>query len=318
MHLCGEKGELMRLGIDFGGTNLKVGVFSEQGEVISFVDRKLTSFLGNGKLLQNLIDYIKPITEKYSLKNGGLAIKGLVDPEAGCVINDIGAGNLLAGINLQEAFENTLGIEFVIDNDARAYAWGEWLFGAGKGTNPMLCMTLGTGIGSALVLDGKPYQGIDPSSGLLGGHISIDKNGPQCPCGSRGCLELYCSATAFKKRVVKALPELSDRSNILSDFFKEIENGNTEYLPTLQSFQEDLALGIVNIIYAYGPEMVVIGGGVMRSSHLILPKVIELVHKMAWTYPRGSVKIRAAELDNKAAALGIAFHPKFDRENINR
>jgi len=299
----------MRLGIDYGGTNIKFGVFHDDASEVLFRQEKLSDFIEQGQLLDNLINYTTSIVEDCPVEAGGLGIKGLIDPHRGIIHNDIGAGELLAGKDLRKAFKNALNIPFAIDNDARAYAWGEWRFGAGKGSNPMVCMTLGTGIGCALIINGKPYEGIDPSSALLGGHISIDRNGPPCPCGSRGCLESYCFAEAFNQRVKAAHHELADLTEPLPIFFNKLRKGNTVYRVTLNAFQKDLALGIVNLVHAYGPETVVLGGGVMNSSDLILPEVIEMVHEMAWTHPRRSVKIRAAVLGNRAATIGMAFHP---------
>ena len=302
----------LRLGIDFGGTNVKFGLFRYDASEVLFRREKLIEFTRQGNLLTNLIDFTKSFIEGYSVEAGGFGLKGLVDTERGIVHNDIGAGNLLAGEDLRGRFKKALEIPFVVDNDARAYAWGEWKFGAGQNSNPMVCMTLGTGIGSALIVNGKPYIGVDPSSALLGGHISIDRNGPKCPCGSRGCLESYCSATALGERVKIAHSEFTDIDEPLPQFFMAIRDGNTTNLSTLREFQRDLALGIVNLVHAYGPETVVLGGGVMNSADVILPELIEMVHEMTWTYPRKSVKIKAAALKNRAAAIGMAFHPSLD------
>ena len=297
----------MYLGIDYGGTNLKTGIFSADGKTIKFEEKKLIEFTSQKNLLDTLIKHALDFTKGYGIKKGGLAIKGLVNTEDGKVEDDIGAGSLLAGLNLRKAFGEALDVPFNLENDARAYAWGEFKFGAGKGSRAMVCMTLGTGLGCALVADDKPYQGSDPLGGLLGGHISIDRNGPECPCGNKGCLELYCSATAFSKRVQEEHTELTNSGRTLENFFETIRDGNKLYEVTLNEFQEDLAVGIVNVIHAYGPDVVVIGGGVMNSSDLILPGLIEKVHERAWTFPRGKVQIKASLLGNKAAAMGVAF-----------
>jgi len=307
----------MRIGIDFGGTNLKIGLFREDGCEVPFRQLKVADLNRDDGLLENLIDAVIEFIGEQPVSKGGMAVKGLVDPKTGVWHSDIGELQYFANRNLREAFGNELGIPFAVDNDARAYAWGEWLFGAGRGSNPLLCMTLGTGIGSALIIDGKPYEGADPASGLLGGHISIDRNGPTCPCGSRGCLESYCSATAFGQRVKKAHVELEQYSEPLPVFFEAVRFGKTEYLPTLRTFLQDLALGIVNVIHAYGPETIVLGGGVLNSADIILPDLIEMVHAMAWTFPRKTVKIKAAALGNRAAALGAAIHPLLD-QSIHR
>jgi glucokinase len=298
--------------MDFGGTNLKAGIFDHHGSAIAFVERKLSDFTQKGDLLQNLISQVKIITEGHVIEAGGLAIKGLINTKTGVLEDDIGAGGLLAGRDLRKVFGEALQIPFVVENDARAYAWGEWRFGAGIDSKVMVCMTLGTGLGCALVVDQKPYQGSDPLGGVLGGHISIDRNGPKCPCGNFGCLELYCSAPAFNQKVKSAHPELSGYEDALPIFFKGIGKNKKEYVETLRSFQNDLAIGVVNVIHAYGPDRVVIGGGVMRSSEYILPYLVENVHEMAWTFPRKKVIITAAKLANKGAAMGVAFHPLLD------
>ncbi len=297
----------MRIGIDFGGTNLKSGIFSEDGETVVFYEDKLNDFTVSGDLLKNLISHVKKISKDFKLNSGGLAVKGLVNIETGILEDDIGAGALLAGKNLKEIFSNELKIPFNVENDARAYAMGEYKFGAGKGSKAMVCMTLGTGVGCAVILNGKPFYGSDPLGGILGGHISINKDGPECPCGNKGCLELYCSATAFMQRVAVEHPDLKNNEYILEEFFKKIENNDDNYFNTLHGFQDDLSIGIVNAIHAYAPEIVVLGGGVMKSSHLFLPRLIELVHKRAWTFPRKKVQIKASILGNKAAAMGAAF-----------
>ncbi len=308
----------MRFGMDFGGTNLKAGVFNEAGESIVFEQTPLRSHM-QGDLLDNLIVYALRLTGGYDITAGGLAIKGLVDSKAGRVVEDVGEGNLLAGADLRGAFRRALGVPFAVENDARAYAWGEWCFGAGQGTEVMACLTLGTGVGGAVVTHGAPYIGADPLGGILGGHLTIDRNGPPCPCGSRGCLELFCSATAFRARVEEAHPELAGNIGdtlslgaTLPAFFEAVRDQGTTYQATLDAYLDDLAFGVINIIHAFGPDMVVLGGGVMNSADCILPGLIERVDAGAWTVPRGRVDIAAAALGNRAASLGVAFHPSLD------
>lgn len=304
----------MRFGMDFGGTNLKTGIFNEDGTVVDFIEHPLTAFTANDNLLNNLLTHARKFVASKQMRGGGLAIKGLVNSATGILEDDIGAGAMLAGKDLRAAFGDALGIPFCVENDARAYAWGEWRFGAGKGSRVQVCMTLGTGLGCALIKDQHPYQGSDTLGGILGGHISIDRNGPVCPCGNRGCLELYCSAPAFASRIQKAHSDLKNNDDPLPAFFQKIAAGNNNYIATLSAFQKDLAIGIVNVVHAYGPDRIVLGGGVMNSAALILPGLIEQVHQMAWTVPRNSVDIQPAALGNRAAAIGAAFHPDLNLE----
>jgi glucokinase len=297
----------MRLGIDFGGTNLKVGVFSNNGEELFFSEVLIEDIRTDNDLLQDILLYIKGTVKDYVLVQGGLAVKGLVNKETGILESDVGLAREFEGINLKISFGDFLGIPFQIENDARSYAWGEWLYGAGKNSKVMSCLTLGTGFGSALVKDGKPYEGSDSLGGILGGHISIDKNGPECACGNKGCLELYCSATAIKERVLDTLPALSDKADPVKVFFENIRRGQSEGKKLLDAILNDLSIGIVNIIHAYGPEIVVLGGGVMNSDDIIIPRVNEIVSKRAWTVPKGKVSIVKSMLGNRAATLGAAF-----------
>lgn len=298
-----------RFGMDFGGTNLKVGVFDEDGRALVFHTKPLKDCVASGSLLECLLKVAEETIGGLPVNAGGLAIKGLVDSETGTVRNDIGAGALLAHIPLRETFSTHLGIPFAVDNDARAYAWGEWRFGAGRNSRTMVCMTLGTGLGCAVISNGSPYTGVNQYGGLLGGHLSIDRHGPVCPCGHRGCLELYCSAPALQQRIALAHPELgSGSSDTLERFFDGVRKGLTGYAETCDSFVEDLAIGIVNIVHAYAPDRIVLGGGVMKSADVLLPPLTALVHQRAWTFPRGMVTMAGAALGDTAAAVGIAFH----------
>lgn len=297
----------MRLGIDFGGTNIKVGVFSEDGKEVLFRQDKVQHLQVSENLLNDILSFIKKITSPFKLEKGGLAIKGLINKTTGVLEEDIGIANEFSGRNLIAVFQQSLNIPFTIENDARSYAWGEWLFGAGKGSKSMACLTLGTGLGSALVKDENVFEGADSLGGLLGGHISIDRFGDKCVCGNVGCLELYCSATAFKKEIIDHFPEFENSADILISYFSQIRNGRKELFPILEEFNNNLSIGITNVIHAYGPEIVVLGGGLLNSSDLIIPKVTELVKEKAWTVPRGYVKIKKSELGNRAATLGAAF-----------
>jgi glucokinase len=300
----------MRLGIDYGGTNLKMGTFTEEGKELRFQEERLEELRQEGNLIEAILTRIREFVGDATVSRGGFASKGLVNTSSGRIEEDIGAGSLLAGIPLRDLLSKTFGAPFCIENDARAYAWGEWKFGAGVGSSVMVCMTLGTGLGCAVVANGNPYVGSDPVGGLLGGHISIDRHGEPCPCGNRGCLERYCSATALHAAVRLRHPELAGQpGDLLENFFSTAAAQGGTCAATLEEFTEALAIGIVNVIHAYGPDTIVLGGGLMQSHSAFLPRVRELVRRMAWTFPRGHTRLAMSALGNRAAALGAAFHP---------
>ena len=304
----------MRLGIEFGGTHIKVGMVSENGTVIRDDIKKLRDFSESDNLVHDLKEYVNNFISNDSIDKGGISSKGLVDTNKGQVIDDVGAGKRLMGIPLCEIFSNQYNVPFQMENDARCYAWGEYKFGLGKETKVFCCMTLGTGVGCALIHNGNLYYGSDPLGGILGGHISIDKNGPKCDCGNKGCLELYCSQTGLLRIFKNTLPSLlSDEDPIIS-FFQSVNNGDLIHDKIFNDFIHDLAIGLVNIIHTYSPEVIVLGGGIMNSANKILPPLRELVNKMAFTVPRGRCIIKASQLGNHAPILGAAFHPQLEKK----
>ncbi len=305
----------MRLAVDFGGTRIKVGLVDEGGRIQS-LDYFETSSLRPGEhFLDDLITQLKAYTSAYKITHVGLASKGGVDRINRSVVSDIGAGAFLAGKDLGDSFENAFKVPFTLENDARAFTLGEYSFGAGQGAQVMVGLTLGTGVGCSVLLEGVPYPSHDPLAGLLGGHISIDRNGPVCTCGNRGCLERYVSATALHEKLKARHPELYDPDgDALTEFFKRASTTVSVYGDLLTEFQDNLTMGLINIIHAYAPDTIVIGGGIAASASIFLPRVVELVHAQAWTSPSGRTRILASELDTQAALLGVAFHPDFTQE----
>jgi len=296
----------MRMGIDLGGTNLKLGLFDNDGGPHSFRSTPVSGLGGDKGLWNAICNYIEGFRKDVELTSAGLSIKGLVSAD-GVLCDDIGLAGLFQGMNLKQDLEARLRVPVTVANDARSYGWGEYCFGAGRGCTIMVCITLGTGIGCSIVANGKPWMGKDPTSGILGGHITLDRNGPECLCGNRGCFEGYCSATAFRSRILGQHPGLMDSEDVIVAFFEHFRNDPATYQNVLHEWTDDLALGIVSLVHTTGADLVVIGGGLTGSSDLFMPRLREIVHKRAWTWPRGTVNIETSKLGNMAAALGAAF-----------
>jgi glucokinase len=307
----------MRLSIDFGGTNLKLGLINETPRFVDFAEISLNEFPEGKAFLEALFDRLDIFLAGRVPEVVGLAAKGGVDLKNAEVLSDIGAGKWLVGKDLRQQFETHFGVPFILDNDARAYGLGEYQFGAGQGASTLVCLTLGTGVGCSVLNAGIPYQSSDPLGGLLGGHISIDRNGLPCSCGNRGCLERYVSATALHDIINKKYESLlvPDQDPVATFFSQGTIEVNTALSRELVRYQDNLTQGIVNIIHAYGPDRIVIGGGVSQSAEYFLPAVKERVYKMSWTTPKGGTEIVAASLGNKAALLGMAFHPTYKNYN---
>ncbi len=306
----------MRIGIDFGGTNIKFGLFAEDGTAQKFASVRVAELAASGNLLCAFLEQAAGFAAGETLRSGGLAMKGVVDRNKGTLINDMGIANIFAGVNVRRLFSERLGIPFSLENDARAYAVGEWKFGAGKAFDSVIVMTLGTGVGCGVILDGQLLVSASPTTGLLGGHISIDRNGPECSCGLRGCLELYCSAARFENQVLATFPELGPVPVPLQRFFAEAAV-NPAYGRMLQTFQENLSIGIVNVMNAYGVNNLILGGGLMKSHRIILPRLVELVTRRAWLIPETRVCIVPAALGDQAACIGAAFLDQQDTRKCN-
>ena len=303
----------MRIGIEFGGTHIKMGIVSDDGIVVRYNEKKLANLTDSEGIVQSLKQAVFDFIGDENIEKGGISAKGLVDTDKGQVIDDVGAGRLLIGVPLCEIFSKKYNVPFQMDNDARCYAWGEWKFGHGKGTKVFTCMTLGTGVGCALIHNGEIYYGSDPLGGILGGHLSINKDGPECNCGNKGCLELYCSQTGLLRIFERTIPSILSNDDPIKSFFNMVRQGEMFYNKIFNAFINDLAIGLVNIIHTYSPEVIVLGGGILKSADIILPPLQKYVNKMAFTVPRGRCVIKSSELGNHAPILGAAFHPKLGK-----
>lgn len=211
-------------------------------------------------------------------------------------------------IDLPAWCHSEFGIPLALENDARMALIGEWYAGAAQGVEDVVMMTLGTGVGGAAMAGGKVYRTSQVQGGCLGGHIPALFNGRRCTCGGFGCMEAEASGWALpliaadwpgfaESRLAKA-----ERINFYALFQLAIE-GDRVSVELRDRCLQVWASGTVGLIHAYGPQRVILGGGVMRSGHLIIPFIQEYVLNYSWT-PSGPVEVVAAALGNDAALLG--------------
>ncbi len=212
------------------------------------------------------------------------------------------------GIDLAQWCHTEFGIPFALDNDARMALLGEWYAGAAQGVEDFVMITLGTGIGGAAMAGGKPFRTKQVQGGCLGGHIPVLFTGRKCTCGGFGCMEAEASGWALPL-IAKEWPGFAksrlarvDRITFRT-LFELAEDGDRVAVELRDRCLHVWACGTVGLIHVYGPERVVIGGGVMRSGNVILPYIQEYVRKYSWT-PSGTVQVMAALLGNDAGLLG--------------
>lgn len=299
------------IGIDLGGTRVKIGLVKAGAAVAqagAVVARKIIAANAAGGLqesfpvIQKEIDgllqayHLRPVT----LGGIGLAFPGLVDPSSQRILSTNKKYDDALMVDVPGWVRQHWDVPFFIDNDARMAAVGEWKYGAGRDTNDLVVMTIGTGIGTSAIIEGKLLRGRHFQAGCLGGHISVQYEGRECTCGNKGCLEAYGSTWSLEGRVKD-----------FETLFAMAEEGDESALRIRKDCFDVWSAGIVNLIHAYDPEVVVLGGGVMMQSDKILPYLTEKVHRHAWT-PWGKVQLRATQLHSDAGIAGVVHCLQFN------
>ncbi len=303
------------LAIDLGGSHASCALVSER----TIIAQKTISFSNNDKLIEVLPKisdaFNSLIIEKHFKFTdfAGLAIGfcGLVDTKNKSVLSTKGRFSDAHEINLKSWAREMFNLELFIENDARLALLGEAFAGAGQGSEDLVMMTLGTGVGGAAMIEGHLLRGKHFQAGCLGGHFPIQMNSRQCACGNIGCVEALASTSSLPK-VCKEWPgvENSNLAPLLETKFGfreliEIKNsGDAVAAAIFDSCVKAWATGAVAMIHAYDPERLIIGGGVIEgAADEIIPKIQEHIDRYAWT-PWGKVSVHAAQLGNRAALLG--------------
>lgn len=302
------------IGIDLGGTRIKAGLF-RNGKIIDkqmIPAQSATGLASSLPAIRSLInEMLRTHAKPGELKGIAIGFAGLVDPVRRKILSTNDKYNDALDLDLDGWIRSNWNVGWYIDNDARLAAVGEWQFGAGRGTDDLVVMTIGTGIGTSVISGGRVLRGRHFQAGCLGGHISIHYKGRPCNCGNRGCVEAYASTWSLQQRIA-ADPSYADSSLSnapVIDFaalFASAAAGDSLAHIYLEDCMAAWGTAVVNLIHAYDPEVVVIGGGVMSSGDLILPGIREFAHRHAWT-PWGKVEIRASSLLNDAGLYGAVY-----------
>ena len=308
-----KSGKSMKaLAIDFGGTHATCGLVEDRTLLASeTVDTNREHSLAS--ILPAIAETFRKLVqrESFALQDFagiGVGFAGLVDSRTGRIMATNGKYEDAREIDLDAWSRKTLGIPMHVENDARMALLGESFAGAASGFTEVVMMTLGTGIGGVAMIEGKLLRGKHAQAGCLGGHIPVLFTGRTCTCGAIGCAEAEASGWSLPL-VVKDWPgaaqsTLSKHSNIgFKELFEESARGDSIAVAIRDRCLNIWAADAVGLVHAYDPEIVVIGGGVMKSADVIIPYVEQYVQKHAWT-PWGKVQVRAAALGNNAALLG--------------
>ena len=308
------------IGIDLGGTRIKLGLLKYN----ALLEKKVFD-AHSGKGLQanlpKLESAIDDLLNKHQITPGmlqgiGLSFPGIVDTVSKKIISTNQKYDDGPQVHLEKWASQKWNVPLYIDNDARMAAVGEWIFGAARGSDDVVAVTIGTGIGSSAIIEGRLLRGKHFQAGCLGGHFTVQYNGNTCTCGNIGCVEAQASTWNISQ-MVKASPDFKKSSLATKaqlDFYTIFKaSRENDALATRVKYEcmNIWSAGIINLIHAYDPEVVVLGGGILNSREEIIPYIQQKVAQYAWC-PWGNVQIRASELMEDAAILGVTWclsHP---------
>jgi glucokinase len=306
--------------IDLGGTKIIAALVSVNGEI---VDRERILTLANEgpeTIIERMLGAVDRLLERQGIQVGDLkgicvAAAGPVDMKKGIVSTPPHLPGWYA-VPLRDIVRDRYGIDSYLINDARAAVLGEHRFGAGKGVNNLICITLGTGIGGGFITNGQLYLGEVGGAGEVG-HMTIDVNGPRCPCGNTGCWELFASGTALEREVSRQL--VSGDTSALTDIAKKkggivtsvdiaeaARNGDVVAIKAIAWSARYLGVGLVNLVNLFNPGMIVIGGGLSKIGNILLEPAIQVVRDKAFRVLSNAVRIVPSDLGDDAGVLGAA------------
>jgi glucokinase len=299
------------LAIDLGGTRIKAGVVIDHAVVAQRIVPTEDEH-GFERVLQNIIAVGEALLGEHTATSVGLSLPAVVDVERGTVV-DVRKNLLgLIGFPLVEVLQQRFKLPVAVENDARLFGLGELVAGAAQGADSMVCLTLGTGVGCCVAIDGSILRGTRGTRGILGGHMTIETRGPVCTCGNVGCVEAMCSAPALVAAMVARLALHPDHPlNAASaltpeQIFAAAAGADSVAGEVVAGYVRCLGAAVVSYIHVHDPDVVVIGGGIMHAADQILTPVAEYVHAHTWTSPPRLVPVRAAALGDQAGLIGAA------------
>ena len=300
------------LSIDLGGTIIKVGLVSG-GCVIDSTRVAAESDRGLLLRLPAIYEAVGKLSgHTQEIAGVCMAFPGIVDFPNRKVLATNAKYDDAPSADIAGWVSRHWGVPLVIDNDARMAMIGEWMYGAGRGTENMVMMTIGTGIGTGVVVDGHPLYGANGCAGSLGGHLTVDYKGRLCTCGNKGCVESMGSSF-FLPKIIAEDTRLSQffRSQAPAMDFKRLTDGyrtgDLDCRIVVEECMDVWAAAIVNYIHAYDPEKVVIGGGIMRSADIILPRLRQKVYSLAWM-PNHKAELCITQLGDDAALVAADYY----------
>jgi glucokinase len=295
------------IGVDLGGTNLRVAAIDPSGQVLDRVSVPATFDAGPERVVRDIADVVHQVRSHLSsdgLHGVGIGVPGFIDMDTGVVI---GSANLpgFQGFPVRDQVQNHLGTHIILENDANAAALGEMWMGAGKNVKDLILLTLGTGIGGGIVINGKVLHGFLGMAGEFG-HMTVFPDGNPCGCGNCGCLEKHASATA-----IAAMGRMMHfgRETTSATVYDLALAGNERAKWVFESMGRALGVAIASLINIFNFPLYLLSGGPLPAWDLFAPTMFDEVKKRSFTFARTGTRIEKAMLGADAGLFGAAYLP---------
>ncbi len=312
---------MYRIGIDLGGTNIACGLVDENFNIVAKSNLKTKRNGTPKEIIDDMVKAAHLCVENANIDINdvsfcGVGIPGWVNKENGYIVHTTNIN--LSEIELVKIMQEKLGVKCGVENDANAAAYGEFLAGAGKGSRNFVAITLGTGVGCGIIINGKVWVGVNSSAGEFG-HTVIVYNGEPCPCGRKGCIEQYASVSGLIRQTKAAMKNAPDSvmwklcKNDIDNVsgrtsFDAMRQGDQVAKAVVNQYIDYVIVGVVDVINTLQPDMICIGGGISKEGKYLIDPIQEGVVK--YRFPGKcdkQTKIVAAVLGNDAGIIGAAF-----------
>lgn len=311
------KNKMLYLGIDIGGTSVKIGSVTEEGEIIE-KDNYLVNYDNyETPILQTVIRSCKLFMNTYgrtvnSYKGIGVSATGAINTKTGIVDGSAGHIKNWEQSKIKEELEEIFGLPTYVLNDANAAALGELWRGAAQGKKQVVVITIGTGVGGGIIVNGEILLGANGFAGEIG-HMPILYHGKKCSCGNSGCLEGYGSTTALVRMVKDAVEKgiiLNEKNEEINGkwIFKEVSKQNQDVKIILEEWIEYISSGIVGLVHIFNPEQILIGGGVSEQKELFIDVLNQKVRSSVMNHFLNDFELKPAELGNDAGIIGAVYY----------
>ena len=306
------------IGMDIGGTNLRGALVTPEGRILRQLKIASGAHDGIDAVVENIAKLVDELGEG-GVSGVGIGIAGVIDSKSGVITQAPNIANV-TNYPIRDNLVSKLGsgTKVIVENDANCAALGEWWIGAGKDAASIVMITLGTGVGGGIILDGKLWSGADGMGGEVG-HMTVYPDGALCNCGNSGCLESYASATAVRRMVREALaapdvktvlrdtvPE-TDPDDIPEAVMKAALEGDAASIDIWERFGVALGIGMASLVNILNVEMIVLGGGVAKAWDMFIGPARAELKKRGLRAPAERVVIERAKLNGDEGILGAAY-----------